>query len=217
MVIQQQTYEINIEERTLILMNEANLSEMKTSANQLVLPYRNNKKSLFQYLDTLEKSDRFSSIVLFAKNVEQLYEDLKSLLIWVPAAGGVIENKEGKILMIFRRGYWDLPKGKINAKETAKAAALRECFEETGLKNLVLNKKIIETYHIYREKNNLRALKRTKWYYMNYPDNETPVPQMEEDIELAEWLMCEDALRKRPVYRNILEVLIQFNKKNKTK
>src|SRR4051812_19100607 len=30
----------------------------------------------------------------------------------VDAAGGVVENEEGGVLMIYRRGKWDLPKGK---------------------------------------------------------------------------------------------------------
>ena len=40
---------------------------------------------------------------------------VKSLCTLVEAAGGVVKNKQGEILFIFRRGKWDLPKGKIQA------------------------------------------------------------------------------------------------------
>ena len=42
---------------------------------------------------------------------------------------------------------------------------MRECEEETGLHALVLGDKLAETYHIYREKNNARALKKQMVYF----------------------------------------------------
>ncbi|MBK8484542.1 MAG: NUDIX domain-containing protein [Saprospiraceae bacterium] len=210
MAIEQQTYEINVDENSLILMNEEDIAESLAGPNQLVFPYRNVKKTLFNYLDTLEKSNRFYSIVLYSKDVQLLFEDLKSLLLWVPAAGGVIENHEKKILMIFRKGFWDLPKGKLDSNEKSKSAAVRECMEETGLHNISLHSKLAETWHIYREKSNQRALKRTKWYFMSYADHETPIPQIEENIEIIEWLTFEEAMQKKPIHKNILLVLQKY-------
>ncbi len=37
------------------------------------------------------------------------------------------------LLLNYRRGYWDLPKGKLEKGETNKQAAIRELKEETGL------------------------------------------------------------------------------------
>lgn len=37
------------------------------------------------------------------------------------------------LLLLYRRGYWDLPKGKLEAGETNLQAAKRELKEETGL------------------------------------------------------------------------------------
>ena len=65
MTNKQQTYEIQLDERSLILADEQVIPELLHDPNQLVLPYSGNKKSLFQYLDTLEKSDRFQSILIF--------------------------------------------------------------------------------------------------------------------------------------------------------
>lgn len=193
-------------------MNEDLLAESGPSSNQLALPYRGIKNVLFQYLDTLEKSNRFDSIILYSNDVNTLFEDLKSLVMWVPAAGGVIENKEGQILLIFRKGYWDLPKGKLDTQETSKGAAIRECEEETGLSNLFLGKKIYESWHLYREKNEQRALKKTKWFAMNYKGDQLPKPQLEEGITEIAWVLPEQALLKEPMYVNIKAVIESFMK-----
>lgn len=55
-----------------------------------------------------------------------------------PAAGIVIANPQGEILLIKRsrnpkKNYWDIPGGFINAEETAEEAAKREAKEETGI------------------------------------------------------------------------------------
>jgi len=210
MTNKQQTYEIQLDERSLILADERLISELRQDSDQLVLPYSGNKKSLFQYLDTLEKSDRFKSIVIFSKDLPVLYKDLKSLLLWIPAAGGIIKNKEGQILMIFRRAFWDLPKGKLDANEKFKMASLRECEEETGLHALILGDKLDETYHIYREKNNARALKKTKWYLLNYFGVEAAIPQSSEGIEKAEWMFPQEALLKTPIHRNIFNLIKKY-------
>ncbi len=193
-------------------MNEDLVSESGPGSNQLALPYRGIKNTLFQYLDTLEKSSRFESIILYSNDVGTLFEDLKSLVMWIPAAGGVIENKDGQILLIFRKGYWDLPKGKLDSQETSKGAAVRECEEETGLSNLLLGKKIYETWHLYREKNNQRALKKTKWFAIQYNGDQLPIPQHEEGITEILWTTPENALSKNPMYENIKSVIQSFIK-----
>ncbi len=191
-------------------MNEELLSESGPGNNQLALPYRGIKNSLFQYLDTLEKSSRFESIKIYSDDVKTLYTDLKSLMLWVPAAGGVIENSKGEILLIFRKGFWDLPKGKLDGMETSKSAAIRECIEETGLKNILLGKKIHETFHIYREKKDQRALKKTKWFAMSYNGDKPPRPQKDEGITETIWIAPDKAMLKVPIYENIKNVLQSF-------
>lgn len=58
----------------------------------------------------------------------------------VEAAGGVVWRRTAKghlkVLLVHRPRYddWTLPKGKLDPGETAKAAALREVEEETGLR-----------------------------------------------------------------------------------
>lgn len=58
----------------------------------------------------------------------------------IEAAGGVVWRRSAKgnlkVLLVHRPRYddWTLPKGKLDAGESAKAAALREVEEETGLR-----------------------------------------------------------------------------------
>ena len=56
-------------------------------------------------------------------------------------AGGFIYNKEtGKVLFVIVRGmYWGLPKGGVRIGETNKQGALREVYEETGIRLADLN------------------------------------------------------------------------------
>src|SRR6266849_9008865 len=55
------------------------------------------------------------------------------------AAGGVVINDEGKVLVVSQRGTsWSLPKGHIDFGEDALTAAKREIYEESGIRELEL-------------------------------------------------------------------------------
>ena len=56
----------------------------------------------------------------------------------ITAAGGLVQNNEGAFLLIYRRGFWDLPKGKLDLGESIPECAVREVQEETGLQTLDL-------------------------------------------------------------------------------
>ena len=48
-------------------------------------------------------------------------------------AGGLVINNNSKVLFIYRKNKWDLPKGKLDDGENLEEAAIREVVEETGL------------------------------------------------------------------------------------
>jgi 8-oxo-dGTP pyrophosphatase MutT (NUDIX family) len=54
----------------------------------------------------------------------------------IEAAGGVVVRDDGCVALVHRPRYddWTLPKGKLDADETFEQAALREVWEETGLR-----------------------------------------------------------------------------------
>ena len=122
---------------------------------------------------------------------ESLQEELYELFTPIDAGGGVVLNENNEVLMIFRRGKWDLPKGKCDEGETIDECALREVSEETGLHKLKLGEKICDTYHVYSQ-NKQNLLKRTAWYKMKGTVKEEPVPQAEENILEVRWVSDEE-------------------------
>jgi 8-oxo-dGTP pyrophosphatase MutT (NUDIX family) len=120
-------------------------------------------------------------------SIKALKEGLGNSFDSIEAAGGVVSNPDGGVLMIYRRGKWDLPKGKRDDGETVEDCAMREVMEETGLPELQLGDKICETYHVY-EQGGTELLKTTHWYRMNTAAAHELVPQKEENILEARWV-----------------------------
>ena len=118
---------------------------------------------------------------------EALQEELFVLYEPIDAGGGIVLNEDGKVLMIYRRGKWDLPKGKRDDGEEISYCALREVSEETGLQQLTLADKVCDTYHVYSQ-NGQNLLKCTAWFKMYGTSKEKLVPQREENILEARWI-----------------------------
>src|SRR5260370_33439852 len=58
-------------------------------------------------------------------------------MIKTRSAGGVVRNREGKVLVVSEHGTsWSLPKGHIDPGEDALGAARREIYEESGIRDL---------------------------------------------------------------------------------
>jgi len=163
------------------------------------------KLTLSKYPEDMEKKLRFEGFAtleiavdllentscpelnVYGEDLEEVWEDFTHMFKVIEAAGGVVSNKDGEILFIHRIGRWDLPKGKIEKGESLEQAALREIEEETGLKELILEEFLNNTFHIYTERNGEKILKTTYWFKMNYVGNETPKPQTEEGITAVSW------------------------------
>lgn len=109
------------------------------------------------------------------------------------AAGGLVQNELGHVLMIFRRGYWDLPKGKLDPQESIDECALREVTEETGLQDITMGRFICTTTHEYYDKwLQQDVIKESHWYHMQASLTQPLVPQTEEDITAIRWVDAEE-------------------------
>ncbi|SFU62551.1 ADP-ribose pyrophosphatase YjhB, NUDIX family [Pustulibacterium marinum] len=130
---------------------------------------------------------KMQAAYLYHPEKEQLIKKFKSNIKTVLAAGGVVRNKKGEILFIFRNGKWDLAKGKLDKGEKIEKAAIREVEEETGIKKLKLGEFFKTTYHIFK-RNGVYKLKETHWYNMTSEYAGKLKPQEEEGITKVEWL-----------------------------
>ena len=144
------------------------------------------------------------------KNPAEFFDLVKKSLKLIKAAGGVVKNGKGKFLFIYRLAKWDLPKGKVDAGESMRKAAVREVQEECGIHVDYLGKKIRSTYHLYYMKGEL-VMKKTNWYEMGVNKVPKLKPQLEEDITDAVWLGKEQLndVRKNtyPLIADLLEIL----------
>ena len=128
---------------------------------------------------------------LTLNNEQELQQFTQGKMI-IEAAGGMVFNQTGELLMMKRRGFWDMPKGKLDEGETIEDCAIREVSEETGVHNLEIVKKLQVTYHTYIYKGS-PALKPSHWFKMLQSGYEILIPQTEEDITEIRWVNKEEA------------------------
>ena len=117
----------------------------------------------------------------------EVYNAIKRKYTFVQAAGGFVHTDDKHILLIFRRGKWDLPKGKLDNGEELESCALREIKEETGLQQVLSEGKLCTTYHTYHQEGRY-WLKESHWFMVKAVKQNEFVPQLDEDIEKCEWV-----------------------------
>ena len=132
-----------------------------------------------------------NSVHLFHKNKDKLLKYFFKLIPTVIAAGGKITNSKSETLFIYRNDKWDLPKGKAEKNEQLPQTALREVKEETGIKEVSINKPLDITYHIFRRNNEYR-LKVTYWFDMFSDYEGIFFPQLDEGITDVKWVKKND-------------------------
>jgi ADP-ribose pyrophosphatase YjhB (NUDIX family) len=146
-------------------------------------------------------------IRLIGKNENKLLKKFLKKLPKVIAGGGKVYNDNGDILFIYRNNKWDLPKGKIDGKESIEAAALREVEEETGVNDLEIVKPLETTYHIFK-RNGRHRIKITYWFEMKSSYAGDLVPEEIEGITHVEWLNTEQTQKAlENSYANIKELM----------
>ena len=121
-------------------------------------------------------------------------------------AGSVILNHKNEILLIFRKGKWDLPKGKVSKKGKLLSVAINESIEETGLKkkNLKLIKPLSKSSSVKKD-----GIILDYWFLLEYEGKKLELkPQTEEGITDYRWVSKKDIIKYYPYFRKyVCEVL----------
>lgn len=211
-----QKYKIFINNKIVFLTNNpACVEEVLNKNYSFIIDGYKNEAGLKKWLEVLLGNENHSSLVLFHSDIEKLKTAFFNLFTIIEAAGGLVFNQHNQILLIFRRGFWDLPKGKIEKGESITTAAVREVEEETGIsKPMILRgirfKDLLNegTYHVYLEKGKI-ILKISHWFLMSLDEGSVDLtPQTNEDIEQAIWVDKNEVSKYyNGMYSSIVEVL----------
>jgi len=166
---------------------------------------------LYHRLTDAREDERGKVLLVDAKRVDTPLRDVEKVprnaLLnvnpYVPTkelvAGGGVVTQKGKrgleVLLIFRKGVWDIPKGKLDPGETIKQCAKREVKEELGIDHVKVLEFLDTTVHGYKEKSDHFLVKTTHWYLMKTKAT-TFVPQKSEKITKVKWFTLKKAKKK---------------------
>ena len=198
-------YKVFFNQKPLILTNK--IQDFSDTEPLLFIKYT----SVTQIIKAL-KSSKNSKVFLYHKDIDKLWKGFKKKFPIVEAAGGLVRRTDNKLLFIFRNNKWDLPKGGVEKKELIIDAAKREVTEETGVSDIIVEKKISETYHIFKKGKRFR-LKKTYWFKMSTTYMGKTNPQTEEGIEKTKWVSnknIEDILND--AFENIRIIVLEVLK-----
>ena len=188
-------YKVFVKDIPIILSTEKNIGKQYTS-----IPL---KFARFKKLIKKINNGKLIYVNLYHKNEEKLERFLRKKLPVVEAAGGLVYNNKREILFIYRNGKWDIPKGRIEKKESHQEAAVREVEEETGITGLEVKKFLTTTYHVFK-RNGKFKLKVTYWFEMYSEFDGEFIPQIDEGILKVKWKNFEKTQKAlRDSYENI--------------
>lgn len=133
----------------------------------------------------------------------------------IKAAGGLLINPVEdsdfiEVLLIFRNGVWDLPKGKLEEGESIPKCAVREVSEEVGspVEPHILAD-LGTTRHTYTVDDHLIE-KETFWFLMHLQDHlDEFTPQTSEGITDVRWVPAKEAISKVG-FQNLEQVVRRF-------
>ena len=181
-------YKVFINDKPLIFCS--NSTDLSCYDNHVLIGYKDG----FTYKEfvsiTFENPNR-EYFIIQLDNYNEVFQLFFEEFINVDAAGGVVQNQNDEILMIYRNSCWDLPKGKVEEGESIRFAAVREVEEECGLVGPEITDELSSTYHTY-ERNGKKYLKKTYWFAMSYEKEHALTPQIQEGITKVEWVNKND-------------------------
>lgn len=199
-----QMYKVFFDNRTLFFTDQ--FEKYYQSYDGLFVRYLN-EIQLAYVIELFRNVSEIRNVFIIHPEVEPAFEAFRTFFREVEAAGGLVFNEKGQVLVIHRRGKWDLPKGKVEKCEKVITTAVREVEEECGIQAPRAGDLLHISYHSYIREG-VMFLKKTYWYRMDHPSSPEPVPQTKEDITEARWLDPSDLdLVTSNTYPSILEVL----------
>jgi len=188
-------YKVFVNDKPLFLTNEI----FKETDFQLFLLESVDFKQLIVKIF----QNKIQKAYLYYPDEKEIMKVLKTKIPVNKAGGGLVYNKNGDVLFIFRNGKWDLPKGGTQKGEDIEQTSMREVEEETGVNGLKIIKKLQKTYHIFK-RNGIYKLKITHWFEMQTDFDGIPEGQIDEGIDKVEWknpTQIQEALKNS--YENI--------------
>ena len=157
------------------------------------------------------KQEKVHALIYQHTPLEELKKAVWNKFTIIQAAGGLVMDEEGKVMMMFRRNKWDLPKGKVDEGENIQSAAIREVQEETGIEKVECKELLLITYHTYEDWGH-PVLKETYWYLMKADSWQPLKPQAEEDITEVGFYGKDQLLQFcQNTFPSILDVLKKAN------
>ena len=168
------------------------------------------KKEMADIVNNFMDTGNTSDLIVTGMSPKKLFKLFKKHFKYVKAAGGLVRNPAGEYLFIKRLDKWDLPKGGLIKGESPREGSLREVMEETGVKDLKIEKKLSKTWHVYLI-NEKKHLKKINWYLMTTRGKQNLIPQTEEDITEVVWLNHERSLAAlKGSYRSLYDILSPY-------
>jgi 8-oxo-dGTP pyrophosphatase MutT (NUDIX family) len=145
--------------------------------------------------------------IFYHEKLEALKKAFWKKFILIQAGGGFVQNEREELLLMVRRGKWDLPKGKLDKGESLEQCAIREVKEETGLGSVKLKKFLLVTYHTYDESGK-HFLKESHWFRMTAGGDQQLIPQKSEQITKLQWTAEKEIMPlAKNTYPSILDII----------
>ncbi len=194
---------IYVQDKPLILAESANEIEGMEKKGVLI---EYNPNALNRLMQDMENPE-VTAAVLIHQPVSESLDGVKATLKLIQAGGGMVCTPDNEVLLIFRKGKWDLPKGKLDEGEDLATCALREIEEETGATNLKIVQPLAISYHTYHHKGK-HILKESHWYLVRTQLKSALRPQLEEDIQESKWVpLHEVAGYKTNMHSSVKDVI----------